>query len=91
MMVIGKLAYVMNKTTTKIRALTFTILIEEVDHRDMKGGIICYIASVYKQSDHDGSMQLLRRSRLPGAAVAMQRAIQRDGIQAFDHIAKGTL
>nr|WP_192959829.1 hypothetical protein [Sinorhizobium meliloti] len=72
--------------TTKFRALTFTILIEEVDDRAPNGQLICYLASVYKLADAGGSRQLLRRSRVPGAAATLQKEIERDGLRAFDRL-----
>lgn len=72
-------------TTTKFRALTFTILVEEVDDRTPSGQLLFYLASVYRLPD-GGGKQLLRRSRLSGAAAALKSEYQRGGIQVFDRL-----
>ncbi|WP_332302533.1 hypothetical protein [Rhizobium sp. GR12] len=72
-------------TTTRIRALTFTVLIEEATSAAPDGQSLFYLASVYKLTD-DGSKQLLRRSRLPGAALTLKIELQRDGLRAFDRL-----
>ncbi|PZM10183.1 hypothetical protein CPY51_23780 [Rhizobium tubonense] len=77
----------MRQTITKIRGLTVNVEVVEVEHRDQNGGLLCYIASIYIQQHGSAEKQLIRRSRLPGAAVEMRKAIQRDGIRAFDRIA----
>ena len=68
----------MKLKTTKIRALTFTVLIEEATSSAPNGQPLFYLASVYKLTD-SGSRQLLRRSRLPGAALTLKIEIERDG------------
>lgn len=74
-------------TTTTIRGLTFNLLIEEFLDRDAGGQLNGYLASVYKVEKETSARHLIRRSRLPGAAEAMKREIQRDGIQAFRRFA----
>lgn len=73
----------MQINTTTIPGLTFSIQVEEVNHRDSFGGLICYIALLYKVDPKTQARQLVRRSRIPGAADDMKREFQRDGIQAF--------
>lgn len=73
----------MRPTTTTIPGLTFDLLVEEINHRDNSGGLLCYMARVYKRDKATGAMQLLRRSRLPGSAAELKKEYQRDGIQAF--------
>lgn len=75
----------MKLTTTKIRALTFTVLIEEATSSTSDGQSLFYLASVYKLTDK-GSKKLLRRSRLPGAALSLKIEIERDGLRAFDRL-----
>ncbi len=70
--------------TTKIRGLTVNIIIEEVHHEHVKGGLICYIPSIYVQPHGSAEKRLVRRSRLPGAAQELKREIQKDGLRAFD-------
>ena len=74
-------------TTTLIPGLTFNLLIEEVNERAPCGGLICYLASIYRVEKATSVRHLVRRSRLPGAADSMKREIQRDGIQAFRRLA----
>ena len=74
-------------TTTAFKGLTFNVLIEEFDDRDSNGHLNGYLASIYKQEKGTSTRHLVRRSRLPGAAAAMKREIERDGIQAFRRLA----
>lgn len=73
----------MQVTTTTIPGLAFSIQVEEVNHRDSFGRLICYIALLYKVDPKTRARLLVRRSRIPGAADDMKREFQRDGIQAF--------
>lgn len=77
----------MRHTVTKIRGLTVNVIIEEVHHQHEKGGLICYIASIYVQPHGSAEKRLVRRSRLPGAAAALKAEIKRDGLRAFDRMA----
>lgn len=72
---------------TTIRGLAFDLLIEEVNERTSAGGLICYLASVYRVEKATGARTLIRRSRLPGAADEMRREYKRDGIQALRRLA----
>lgn len=69
--------------TTTIPGLTFCVQVEEVNHRDQFGGLICYLASLYRLDPKTQARHLVRRSRIPGAAAEMRNEFQRDGIQAF--------
>lgn len=73
----------MQVKTTTIPGLTYSVQVEEVNHRDPMGGLICYLASLYRIDPKTSARTLLRRSRIPGAAVDMKREFARDGIQAF--------
>lgn len=77
----------MRQTITRIRGLTVNVIIEEVHHQHEKGGLICYIASIYVQPHGSAEKRLVRRSRLPGAAAALKAEIRRDGLRAFDRLA----
>ncbi|MGO6833404.1 hypothetical protein ACCS37_32260 [Rhizobium ruizarguesonis] len=68
---------------TTISGLTFNLIVEEVNHQDTSGGLICYLASLYKIDPKTSAQHLIRRSRIPGAADAMRREYQRDGIRGF--------
>lgn len=69
--------------TTTISGLTFSVQVEEVNHRDQFGGLICYLASLYRIDNRTSARSLLRRSRIPGTADVMKREFERDGIRAF--------
>lgn len=73
----------MEVTTTTIPGLTFNVQIEEVNHRDRLGGLICYLATLYRLDQTTDTRHIIRRSRIPGTADAMRHEFQRDGIQAF--------
>lgn len=73
----------MKVNTTTIPGLTFSVQVEEVNHRDQFGGLICYLASLYRLDPKTQARQLVRRSRIPGTAAEMRNEFQRDGIQAF--------
>lgn len=73
----------MQVTTTTIPGLTFSIQVEEVNHRDQFGGLICYLASLYRLDPKTSARHLVRRSRIPGTADDMKREFQQGGIQAF--------
>lgn len=74
----------MAKRTTIIKGLSFNILIEEVHQTDGKGGLICYVASIYLQEHGTDKKRLVRRSRIVGAADNLKVEIKRDGIRVFD-------
>lgn len=74
----------MAKRTTIIKGLSFNVLIEEVHQTDGKGGLICYVASIYLQEHGTDEKRLVRRSRIVGAADDLRREIKRDGIRVFD-------
>jgi len=73
----------MQVKTTTIPGLTFAVQVEEINHRDSFGGLICYVAYLYRLDPKTSARHLVRRSRIPGAADDMKREFQRDGIQAF--------
>lgn len=73
----------MEVRTTTIPGLTFSVQVEEVNHRDSFGGLICYMATLYRIDMKTSARHLIRRSRIPGAAAEMKREFERDGIQAF--------
>lgn len=73
----------MQVNTTTIPGLTFSVQVEEVNHRDQFGGLICYLASLYRLDPKTSARHLVRRSRIPGTADEMKREFHRDGIRAF--------
>lgn len=75
---------------TTIPGLTFAVEIEEVNHRDALGGLICYVALLYKVDPKTKARCLIRRSRIPGAADDMKREFRQGGIQAFRRLEQAT-
>lgn len=76
--------------TTTIPGLTFAIQIEEVNHRDSLGRLICYMAYLYRIDPKTSARHLVRRSRIPGAADDMKREFRQGGIQAFRRLEQAT-
>ncbi|WP_065092284.1 MULTISPECIES: hypothetical protein [unclassified Rhizobium] len=75
---------------TTIPGLTFAVEVEEVNHRDHTGGLICYLASLYRLDPKTKARHLVRRSRIPGAADDMRREFRHGGIQAFRRLEQAT-
>ncbi|MBB4143230.1 hypothetical protein GGQ72_001729 [Rhizobium rhizoryzae] len=73
----------MTTKITTIPGLTFDLIIEEVNIRCTNGGLICYLATIYRKDKGSSLRRVVRRSRLLGAAADMKREIQQDGIRAF--------
>jgi len=71
---------------TIIKGLAIDILIEEFDDRDARGQLNAYVATIYRLDKKASSRTLIRRSRLPGAASEIERAIRVGGLQAFRHL-----
>lgn len=71
---------------TTIPGLTFAVEVEEVNYRDHSGGLICYLASLYRLDPKTKARHLVRRSRIPGAAEHMRREFQQGGIKAFRRV-----
>jgi hypothetical protein len=68
---------------TTIPGLVLTVQVEEVNHIDPDGRLICYLDSLYKINTKTSVRSLLKRSRIPGAADDMKREFERDGIEAL--------
>jgi len=69
------------------RGLTFDVVIEEFEVRDLAGRTLCYVAAIYRQDKATSARQLIRRSRMPETAEAIRRELKRDGIQALRRLA----
>lgn len=80
----------MQVKSTTIPGLTFSVVVEEVNHQDALGGLICYVASLYRLDPKTQARHLVRRSRIPGAADDMRREFQRGGIKAFRRLEHAT-
>lgn len=74
----------MRQTVTRIHGLTVNVEIIEVCQKDQSGGILCYVAAIYIQAPGSACKRLVRKSRLPGAAVALKAEIEKDGLRWFD-------
>ncbi|MDX0409910.1 hypothetical protein GOC69_03500 [Sinorhizobium medicae] len=76
----------MRQTITRIRGLTVNIEVVEVCQTDQNGGILCYVAAIYVQAHGSTERKLIRKSRLPGAAAELRKAIQKGGLQTFRNL-----
>lgn len=66
----------MASTLKTIVGMSFNLVIEEVNERDHEGRILLYVASVYVQLRGRSRLHLVRRSRVPGAAILLEREAQ---------------
>lgn len=78
----------MSIRTTTIKGLVIDLVIEEFNDRDTAGHLNAYIATIYRQDKKASSRTIICRSRLPGAASELERAIKRNGLQAFRRLAQ---
>lgn len=76
----------MRQTITRIRGLTVNVEVVEVHQQDVNGGTIWYYTAIYVQEHGSTEKRLVRKSRLPGAAAALNAEIKRDGLRAFDRM-----
>lgn len=67
--------------TDTIRGLAFDVIIEEFEVQDLSGRVLCYVASIYRQTPN--VRELIRPSRLPETAAAIRREVARDGSGRF--------
>lgn len=56
-----------------IERFAFRFIVEEVNETDTAGRILLYVASLYLQVRGSSRMHLVRRSRVPGAVVHLER------------------
>ena len=77
----------MRQQITKIKGLTVNVEIVEMSQADKNGGILCYVAAVYVQAHGSAEKKLVRKSRLPGTAAELRKALQKDGLQFFRSLA----
>jgi hypothetical protein len=73
----------MRQTITRIKGLTVNIEVVEVHQQDTHGGTLWHYAAIYVQAHGSEEKKLVRKSRLPGKAAELRKAIQKDGLQAF--------
>jgi len=52
---------------------TFRLVVEEINERGRDGRTLLYLASLYLQFRGRPRMHLVRRSRIPGSAVQLER------------------
>ncbi|PWI52078.1 hypothetical protein B5K03_21560 [Rhizobium phaseoli] len=51
----------------------FRLIVEEVNETDRVGSVLMYVASMYLQVRGSSRMHLVRRSRVPGSAIQLER------------------
>lgn len=59
-----------------IEGVTFRFILEEVNDQDRHGCRLLYLASLYLQVRGSSRMHLVRRSRIPGSAVHLERDVR---------------
>nr|WP_316654113.1 hypothetical protein [uncultured Gellertiella sp.] len=75
--------------TITFRGLTFDILVEEAKSHDAQGGRLWYLAAIYVRERGKQEAQLVRKTRLPGAADELAASIRKDGLRVFDRFRPG--
>lgn len=59
-----------------IEGVTFRFILEEVNDQDRHGCRLLYLASLYLQVRGSSRMHLVRRSRIPGSAIHLERDVR---------------
>lgn len=59
-----------------VEGVTFRLILEEVNDEDRQGCRLLYLASLYLQVRGSSRMHLVRRSRIPGLAVHIERGVR---------------
>ncbi len=73
----------MKTTTTVIRGLAIDVLIIETVHADAVGTLF-YRAEILIRERNSGAQRLVRRTRIPGTAKELARAVQQRGVRALE-------
>lgn len=60
------------------------VIVEEINHTDRRGRLLCYIARVYVEDTLRGRRWLIRTSRVPGSASLMESEFRKLGRSALD-------
>jgi len=76
----------MKTKKTIVRGLAMDIIVIETVHTDALGTLF-YRAEIFVRERRTGIERLVRRTRLPGSAAELARAVQRLGVRALDHLA----
>ena len=73
----------MKTTTTVIRGLAIDVVVVEIVHSDAVGTLF-YRAEILIREHKSGAQRLVRRTRIPGTAKELARAVQRCGVRALE-------
>jgi hypothetical protein len=63
----------MKSVSRVFEGTTFHLIVEEINERGRDGRTLLYLASLYLQVRGRPRMHLVRRSRIPGAAIELER------------------
>lgn len=63
----------MRSKSIVIEGPAFCLIVEEVNETDRVGRVVMYVASMYLQVRGSSRMHLVRRSRVPGSAIHLER------------------
>lgn len=77
----------MKTKKTVIKGLAIDVLVIETVHTDTRGTLF-YRAEIHVRERKTGIERLVRRTRLPGSAAELARAVQEQGVRALEGLAK---
>ncbi|MFB2567282.1 hypothetical protein [Rhizobium sp. IMFF44] len=73
----------METKKTIIRGLAIDVLIVETTHADARGTLF-YRAEILIRERKTGAQRLVQRTRLPGTANELAKAVQKRGLRALE-------
>lgn len=77
----------METKTTTIKGLAIDVVVVEIMQTDAAGAVLWYVATISIRERRTGIKKHVRRTRVPGSAQELARAVQRLGVRALDHLA----
>ena len=77
----------MKTTTTTIRGLAIDVLVIETQQQTASGEVLWYVATILIQNRKTGAQRLFRRTRVPGTAKQLAKAVQQHGVRAVEVLA----
>lgn len=77
----------MKTKKTVVRGLAIDVLVLETTHLDARGTLF-YRAEIFVRERRTGIERLVRRTRLPGSAAELARAVQAQGVRVLEGLAK---
>ncbi len=77
----------MKTKKTIIKGIAIDVLVIETTHRDVRGTLF-YRAEIFVREKKTGIERLVRRTRLPGSAAELARAVQQHGVRVLEGLVK---